>query len=466
MTHARTGALLGVAAALLVATPAASAEPVPTTPPDEPTADVVLDVEDGGLSLDAPSESVDVPVGDDRVELDWDTTGVEPGTVFGDAITLRASLLGRPGPAEPAAQGEPVAEEQVGEEPVGEPVVLPVGATGTVEVATPAPGEHVLRIRAQAHALDGRPLAVERDYRLVVAEAARPETDRHPVAVEPRGLPQVPALAAPQPRPEVAAAAQQPPTATGRVTLDRGHVDAVAPRLLPDGLHVQVKDGTVAGATTWREPADVEFRITAAARTALPAQPQLSFLGGVGKQVHLLPQTQRNDLLWTGWSTEELRPAEVSGPVTWALTAVDGPGAFGLFTTGSFGAPSIIFNSTDGLPDTHSAALGTHAHANWVFAEPGRYRLTFTVTAPGADGGTLTDTETYTFVVGDGTGGPADQQPANTNTNTNRQTGTPNRLASTGPAGIPATAGLALVLIATGAAALVLTRRRPAQEKP
>ncbi|GGP66061.1 choice-of-anchor M domain-containing protein [Saccharothrix coeruleofusca] len=468
MTHARTGALLGVAAALLVATPTASAQPVPTTPTDEPTADVVLDAEGGGLSLDAPSASVEVPAGDDRVELDWDTAGVEPGTVFGDAVTLSASLLVPPDPAEPAAQDGPTPEEQV-----GLPAVLPVGATGTLEVDAPAPGEHVLRVRAQARSLDGRPLAAERDYRLVVAEVTRPETGRHPTTVEPRALPQVPAPAAAQPRPGAAAAAP-PPTATGRVTLDRGHVDAVAPRLLPDGLHLQVKDGTVAGTATWREPSDVEFRVTAAARTALPAQPQLSFLGGAGKQVHLLPQTQRNDLLWTGWSTEELRPAEVSGPVTWALTAVDGPGAFGLFTTGSFGAPTVIFNSTDGLPDTHSAALGTHAHANWVFAEPGRYRLTFTVSAPRAGGGALTDTETYTFVVGDGAGTPADQRPANTGTDTDtgtgtgtgRQSGTPNRLASTGPVGIPATAGLALVLIATGAAALVLTRRRPAPEEP
>jgi surface-anchored protein len=190
----------------------------------------------------------------------------------------------------------------------------------------------------------------------------------------------------------------------------------------------------------------------------------LSFLGAAGKQIFLLPQTQQGDLLWTGWSTEELRPAEVSGPMTWTLTAVDGPGAFGLFTTGSFGAPSVIFNSTDGLPDDHGVALGTHAHANWAFAEPGRYRLTFAVTAPGASGGTLTDTETYTFVVGDGT--VAAQQQQQQPGTTGRQTGTPTSLASTGPAGLTATAGLALGLIVTGAAVLALTRRRSTGETP
>ncbi|GAA0256218.1 hypothetical protein GCM10010492_66390 [Saccharothrix mutabilis subsp. mutabilis] len=457
MTPARTGALLGVAAALLMTAPTATAEP---TRPDAvdvvldvekgaPALDAVLDVENGALALDAEpelpapdpslappdrpasSDRLAVPAGAERVRLRWDTTGIEPGTVFGDAVRLRAWLL---------------------DSPADEPTAVPVASTGTVELDAPPSGEHLLRVEAAAHTLDGTPLTATRDY--VVSVAAQPAT-----AHVPEVLAQAPAGAAPPPR--VQAAAQQPPTATGRVTLDQGHVDAVAPRLLPEGLHVQVKDGTVTGVTTWREPADVEFRVPDAARAELPAQPALSFLGTAGEQVHLLPQTQRTDLLWTGWNTEELRPAEVSGAVTWTLTAVEGPGAFGLFTTGSFGAPEVIFNSTDGLPDTRSVPLGTHAHANWAFAEPGRYRLTFAVSARAADGRPLTDTETFTFVVGDGAGGQT-QQPAGAD----RQTGTPSRLASTGPAALPATAGLALALVATGAALLVLTRRRPAKENP
>jgi putative ABC transporter-associated repeat protein len=356
----------------------------------------------------------------ERVRLRWDTTGIEPGTVFGDVVRVRVASL---------------KNEQV-----------PVAASGTVELDVP-PGEHLLRVEATAYTLDGTPLTAERDYALSVA--ARPQA-----AEVPQVLPQTSTVAAPTPR--IEAAAQQPPTATGHVTLDRGHVDAVAPRLLPDGLHVQVKDGTATGVTTWREPADVDFRVTAAAATELPAQPALSFLGDAGKRVFLLPQTQRTDLLWTGWNTEELRPSDVSGAVTWTLTAVDGPGAFGLFTTGSFGAPEVLFDSTDGLPDALTVPLGTHAHANWAFAEPGRYRLTFAVTAPAADGRALTDTETLTFVVGDDGGATPPPAPGSTS----------QRLASTGPAALPATTGLAFALIATGAAALVLARRRPAKENP
>ncbi|CAL9573960.1 hypothetical protein SUDANB95_04853 [Actinosynnema sp. ALI-1.44] len=448
MTPTRTGALLGVAAALLITAPSATAEPTPPVADAVDAVDAVLDVESGALALEprpdqptspdqpAPADAVEVAAGAERVELRWDTTGIEPGTVFGDAVRLRASVV------EPA----PV------ESPAAEPVVVPVAATGTVQLDAPPAGEHLLRVEATAHTLDGTPLTATRDY--PVSVAAAPEAPDVPEV-----LPQTPAVAAPQPR--IEAAAQQPPTATGRVTLNQGHVDAVAPRLLPDGLHVQVKDGTATGVTTWREPADVEFRVPAAARAELPAQPALSFLGNAGEQVFLLPQTQRTDLLWTGWNTEELRPADVSGAVAWSLTAVDGPGPFGLFTTGSFGAPEVIFNSADGLPDTLSVPLGTHAHANWAFAEPGQYKLTFAVSAQAADGRPLTDTETFTFVIGDGASGQT-QQPGGTD----RQTGTTQRLASTGPAALPATAGLALGLVVTGAAVLVLTRRRPAKENP
>ncbi|MEV6715323.1 choice-of-anchor M domain-containing protein [Lentzea sp. NPDC051208] len=428
-----TAGLFAVVAALLASAPAALAEPADPVGPVGPVADAVLDVAGDRLEIDAAQQRVEAADPAAPVELTWDTSSIEPGTVFGDRVTLRASVVDSGAPA-------------------GEPVAVPVASTGTLQVDPPGPGGHELRLEATAHALDGRPLAVESVYALSVAEAARPEVAPQ---VLPQVLPPAPRPEVVAPSPQIRAVVQQPPTATGRVVIDRGHVDAVAPRLLPDGLHIQVKDGTVAGTTTWREPADVELKVTSAARTALPSSPELAFLGAAGKQVFLLPQTQRADLLWAGWSTEELRPADVSGPVTWSLTAVDGPGAFGLFTTGSFGEPSVLFNSTDGLPDAQSVPLGTHAHANWVFAEPGRYRLTFTATAPGT-GGPLTDTETYTFTIGDGTPSPvqpgtADRKPATA-------------LASTGPAGLSAVTALGLALLASGVAVLVITRRR-VQEK-
>ncbi|WP_053719828.1 choice-of-anchor M domain-containing protein [Saccharothrix sp. NRRL B-16348] len=437
MIAVRSLAVSGVAGVLLVLAAPAFAAPGPAA--------VVVSVRDGSLDLAAGVDTVTAV--DGRVGVRWDTTAVTPGAVFGDVVRLRAVVLDGPG--------------KTGEEPV----TVPVAAEGVADWEFTAPGRHTVRLDADAYLLDGSPVHAERVYAVEVGEPALPSERR---AVEAAVVPEAPQAgratpeAAPEAAPQVVpefAAQGQPPTATGRVTLDRGHVDALAPRLLGDGLSVHVKDGSTVGAVTWREPADVEFRITDAARTALPAIPALSFLGAAGAPIHLLPQQEQPGILWIGWSTEELRPADVTGPVTWTLTAVDGPGPFGLFTTGSFGAPSLIFNSTDGLPDTHTVALGTHAHANWAFGKPGRYRLDFTVSATRTDGRPLTDTESYTFVVGDAgaTGNPDTPDPT---PDGRRST----QLASTGPAEAPAATALALALLATGALVLVVTRRRPAKE--
>ena len=45
----------------------------------------------------------------------------------------------------------------------------------------------------------------------------------------------------------------------------------------------------------------------------------------------MLPQTQRPDVLWVGWNTEELTSAAVDGSVTWRVDAVEGPGTVTVF---------------------------------------------------------------------------------------------------------------------------------------
>ena len=80
--------------------------------------------------------------------------------------------------------------------------------------------------------------------------------------------------------------------------------------------------------------------------------------------------------------------------MTWRLDAVDGPGDVTVFQTGAFGDPDILFRSSDGLPDTRSIPLGTHAHGNWAFGRPGAYRLTFTMSARLRSGETVRDTQT------------------------------------------------------------------------
>lgn len=422
MNHPRFGAMAGVAVALLlVAAPAALAEPE--------AGSVELVVRDGALLVTPPEQPLTVLAGA-PVRIRLDTKAILPGTLFGDVVRVRTSGA--------------------------EQTTVPVSDGATTEWAFATGGTHTVRLDAEAYLLDGTPVQAQW-YQTVEVKATQQQPAKMPEVAAPILAAEAPP-AVPQ-APVAAAAVQPPPVASGKVTVERGHVDALAPRLVDGGLRVHVKDGSVVGTVTWREPADVEFKVTNVARVALPDAPALSFLGAAGGQIHLLPQQEQPGILWIGWSTEELKPADVTGPVTWTLTSVTGPGPFGLFTTGSFGAHSVIFNSTDGLPDTHSVALGTHAHANWAFGKPGRYQLNFTVSATKSDGNTVRDTESYTFVVGDAT---ATTAPDNNTTRDGRRNTT---LASTGPVGSPpAAAALALALIATGTAVLVLTRRRTAKE--
>jgi surface-anchored protein/LPXTG-motif cell wall-anchored protein len=448
----RTAAVVAAVAALLSVAPMATAEDAASAPPERSLDAGRVDVADISLAEGAMSLGADDGTGQPRdpeslvyttdasgVEVGWDTGGIDPGQVFGDTVSLR--LLAADGPAEFHA----------------EPLRLPVGDQGALTWTFPAAGRYTLDFAVEANLLTGEPVRTEERYTVEVrtAEALVPPADPLPAAAVPEAeaLPAAPL-----------AAAQPPATTPGRVVLDQGHVDAVAARLLDGELQIQVKDGVTVGQAGgqvhWREPGDVTFHVKPVAKTALPDDAALAFLGAAGDEIFLLPQQQQADILWTGWSTEELRADQVTGPVTWRLTEVDGPGAFGIFTTGSFGDSTVIFNSTDGLPDSHSVALGTHAHGNWGFAEQGVYRLTFDTAATLSDGRTVRDTEVYTFAVGDvdpnnlTPAGPEERDPAGGGG------GRDPRLAYTGTSGVlPLTAG-GFALLGLGGAAVVATRRR------
>ncbi|GAA2373530.1 TIGR03773 family transporter-associated surface protein [Dactylosporangium salmoneum] len=187
-------------------------------------------------------------------------------------------------------------------------------------------------------------------------------------------------------------------TTTGGVVLDQGHVDYAA-RVVNGQLVSQIKDGTKAGSTVWRNPADVVFHLTDQAAAKVPSGP-FDFIGPANTPIWQIPQTQQQGVLWAGWNTEEVTTAQVTGPITWKLTGVNGPGALSIFEYDSFGQPKVIFNSKDGLPDTYAIPLGTHAHGNWVFTAAGAYRLTFTQSATLASGKQSSTTQVVTFAVG------------------------------------------------------------------
>ena len=170
-----------------------------------------------------------------------------------------------------------------------------------------------------------------------------------------------------------------PAQAASQVVLTSGHVDVVDVEYADGGFELHVHDETVDPGVE-RDPADVLFRVPVAAKTTVPDDPAYSFLGTAGKPVWVLPQVEDPNLLFAGFATEEVPAGVFAGEqVTLKLCGATGPGRVSVFTTDPFGAPTVVFNSGDGLPDATNLAVGTHTHANWSFAKPGTYKLRFTV---------------------------------------------------------------------------------------
>ncbi|MGW5003590.1 TIGR03773 family transporter-associated surface protein [Streptomyces hydrogenans] len=200
---------------------------------------------------------------------------------------------------------------------------------------------------------------------------------------------------APQP-----AAANQ--AATDPKVLDNGHLD-IAARVVNGKLQIQIKDGTVPGKITWREPSSVVLHVKPPARKQIPAGDAFSFLGKPGAPVWLLDQVQQEGLLWPGWSTDNVESGSLKGGVKFGLTKAEGPGGFALYTYDGLSGATVLLNSKDGVPDTIDVPANTHAHGGWAFGGEGEHRLTLTMTGTLANGSASTDTETLTFVVGDKT---------------------------------------------------------------
>ncbi|MFI6349136.1 choice-of-anchor M domain-containing protein [Streptomyces sp. NPDC050560] len=186
-----------------------------------------------------------------------------------------------------------------------------------------------------------------------------------------------------------------------RTVIDKGHVDAIAPRLVDGVFRTLLKDSRTAAAV-WREPGSVVLHLTEAGRKTVPDPAGgLSFLGEPGDTYYSVPQTQDPEVLWAGWNTEEFGAADVRDGLRLSLDAVDGPGSLLVFGWSPFGEPLMRFDTRDGLPDTYAVPAGTHEHANWVFTEPGVYRMTFTFDTTLASGDEVSDSQVFTMAVGD-----------------------------------------------------------------
>lgn len=133
------------------------------------------------------------------------------------------------------------------------------------------------------------------------------------------------------------------PGATGATN---GHFD-LGSQLNGKTLKASLKDDRKQPAA-WVEPSSITFALGDAARVAAPAG--IEFVAPKGSNVWMVPSTQIPGVPWIGANTMHPSLKDTTGPVTWTLESVSGPGNVAVFTSGNFG--QIVgqrwFNSTAG----------------------------------------------------------------------------------------------------------------------
>lgn len=138
----------------------------------------------------------------------------------------------------------------------------------------------------------------------------------------------------------------------------------------------------------------------ASATTTVPRDPAYSFLGGPGALVHILPQAETEGLLFLGIAADEIAQGQFVGETLHLeLATLDGPGHMALYSTDAVGAPTVYWNSADGLTsfDRYPIAVGSHAHNHWAFSAPGVYRLGLRATGRLVGGNDLVESEVFTL---------------------------------------------------------------------
>jgi surface-anchored protein len=170
-----------------------------------------------------------------------------------------------------------------------------------------------------------------------------------------------------------------PAQATDMVVLSAGHVDVV---------DLAYEDGVL--------------EVKNAAKTTVPDNPAFGFLGAPGKPVWILPEIQNEELIWPGIATEEIESGVFAADtVTLQVEKVTGSGRVAIFTENAVGAPNVLVNSGDGLPDALPLATAAHQHASWAFQKAGVYLIKVRATAELAATGQSVTSEpaVYKFVV-------------------------------------------------------------------
>jgi surface-anchored protein len=192
--------------------------------------------------------------------------------------------------------------------------------------------------------------------------------------------------------------------AMGPAVLERGHVDL--------GVHFEGSTFTLLVhddaevPSVWRRVDDVVLRVRDDARQPTPDDSDYDFIDAEpGSEVHVVPQVEQPGVVWVGWNTQDPDVmAAVDRGVTLSLLDVEGPGQVSVFLqSGALEGPQVLWDSNEEGGQPFWAEVNTHTHANWVFTEPGVYRVQVEASADLLDGTTVSDVRTLRFAVGDGT---------------------------------------------------------------
>lgn len=406
-----------------------------------------------------------------------DFTGIDPGDVEGGKVTL--NLESAEGPGDFAAYtvsrwGEPsVLLDSDGrtsaELPAGERV-------GGVAWTFDTPGDYRLNLAVSAKS-GGAELTQAATYSVEVPTIIVPSASAAPAAVGQTAQSAATAEAAEAAEVATPASGEATAKAAEQKVISDGHVD-MGPQLTGDTFRIRLRDDTVSP-PVWRELTDVVLKATDKAKIEIPAGSGYAFLGTAGDPIWMLPQTQQSGIVWPGWNTQhESIVSGVDGGVTWTVKSVDGPGAFKLFLTSSFGTPDVLFNSAKALPQQLAIPPNTHAHGNWAFTKAGLYKIGVEMSAKTTAGKTVTDSRTLAIAVGDATdaeagfGSDSDSGSDSGSGNDGAADGSDEAggdqatgggsggaLAKTG-ASIALFGGIGLVLVVVGVVAMRLGRRR------
>ncbi|MCD8535956.1 MAG: choice-of-anchor M domain-containing protein [Verrucomicrobia bacterium] len=162
-----------------------------------------------------------------------------------------------------------------------------------------------------------------------------------------------------------------------------------------------------AGEWGWRiDPGEVSSLVVVSldslSRLEVPENEAFEFLGEVGSPVWVIPQVQRDGVLFLGLNSETAPGVFADDSFELHLEKVDGPGDFFAWLTNGSGGVEVWMNSGDGVgaDDRIRVSAPGHMHLNWGFSQPGTYDISFSASGQLAGGEVVTSpVHSYRFAV-------------------------------------------------------------------